>query len=167
MQITDSHHYTIYHIVQANLRCSISRSYGSVRSIRGSSSTNHKIRSMFWQFCIRNKQCKLSWNRKKILCYYLPKIQLLNSKCFTHFMLHFYSCGWTILHILSLVFCCYQQVYDIFNTSCLGMILGRDGMSAPQNDMMHTHSLMYHVFARVVSLCLSCSFVFLNVLLLW
>jgi len=36
----------------------------------------------------------------------------------------------------SLVFCCYQQVYDIFNTSCLRVILqvrGRDGMSTPQN----------------------------------
>jgi len=37
---------------------------------------------------------------------------------------------------VSLVFCCYQQVYGIFNMSCLGMILqvtGRDGMSTPQN----------------------------------
>ena len=37
---------------------------------------------------------------------------------------------------LSLVFCCYQQVYDIFNMSCLGVILqvrGCDGMSIPQN----------------------------------
>ena len=36
----------------------------------------------------------------------------------------------------SLVFCCYQQVYHIFNMSCLRVILqvsGHDGMSAPQN----------------------------------
>ena len=35
-----------------------------------------------------------------------------------------------------LVFCCYQQVYDIFNMSCLWVILqvrGRDGVSTPQN----------------------------------
>jgi len=41
------------------------------------------------------------------------------------------------IHVsLSLVFCSYQQVYDIFNMSCLGVILqvmGRDGMSTPQN----------------------------------
>jgi len=39
--------------------------------------------------------------------------------------------------IISLpVFCCYRQVYDILNMSCLGVILqvrGRDGMSTPQN----------------------------------
>jgi len=38
--------------------------------------------------------------------------------------------------LVSLVFRCYQQVYDIFNMSCLGVILqvrGCDGMSTPQN----------------------------------
>jgi len=37
---------------------------------------------------------------------------------------------------LSLVFCWYQLVYDIFETSYLRVILqvrGRDGMSTPQN----------------------------------
>jgi len=37
---------------------------------------------------------------------------------------------------LSSVFCCYQQVYDIFNMSCLGVMLqmrGRDGMSIPHS----------------------------------
>jgi len=36
---------------------------------------------------------------------------------------------------LSLVFCCYQQVYYIFNVSCLGVIpqvRDHDGMSTPQ-----------------------------------
>ena len=47
--------------------------------------------------------------------------------------------------------------------SCLGVILqvrGRDGMSTLQNgvDALHTHSLTYHVFARVVSRCLPCGF---------
>jgi len=40
------------------------------------------------------------------------------------------------LSLVSLVFCCYQQVYDIFNMSCLRVILqvrGHDGMSTPQN----------------------------------
>jgi len=37
---------------------------------------------------------------------------------------------------ISLVFSCYQQVYDLFNMSCLEVILqvrGRDGMSTRQN----------------------------------
>ena len=40
------------------------------------------------------------------------------------------------VYTISLVFCCYQQVYDMFNTSCLGVILqvrGRDSMSTLQN----------------------------------
>ena len=62
----------------------------------------------------------------------------------------------------SLVFCCYQQVHHIFNMSCPRVILqvrSHDGMSAPQNvaAAVHTHSLMYHIFARVVSSCLPCS----------
>ena len=44
------------------------------------------------------------------------------------------------LPLVSLVFCCYQQVYNIFNTSCLGPRgdtpgegpTGRDGISTPQ-----------------------------------
>jgi len=51
-----------------------------------------------------------------------------------------------ILITLSPVFCCYQQVYDIFNMSCLGMILqvsGLDGMSIPQNGA--TAYSQYHV----------------------
>jgi len=56
-----------------------------------------------------------------------------------------------------LVFCCWQQVYDIFNVSCLGVILkvrGCDGMSTPQNGAAaYSQS---HVFARVVYRCLPC-----------
>jgi len=42
-----------------------------------------------------------------------------------------------------------------FNMTCLGVIRqvkGRDGMSTPQNGAA---ALTYHVFARVVSRCLS------------
>jgi len=61
------------------------------------------------------------------------------------------------------VFCCYLQVYDIFTMSCLAVILqvsSHDGMLTPQNSaaVLHTHSLTYHVFARVVSRCLSLRF---------
>jgi len=49
-----------------------------------------------------------------------------------------------------------------FNTSCLGVILqvrGRDGMSIHRRMVrLHTHSLTYHVFARLVSRCRPCSF---------
>ena len=60
---------------------------------------------------------------------------------------------------LSPVFCRYQQIYDIFNMSCLGVIFhvrGRDGMSTPQNGAA-TYS-QSHVFATVVSRCHPCSF---------
>jgi len=56
---------------------------------------------------------------------------------------------------LSLVFCCYEQVYDIYNMSCLGVILqvrGRDGISTPQNGVAAYSQ--YHIFARVVYRCL-------------
>jgi len=60
--------------------------------------------------------------------------------------------------VIGLVFCCYQQVYDIL-TSCLWVILqvrGRDGMSTLQNGAAaYSQS---HVFARLVSCCLPCSF---------
>jgi len=70
-------------------------------------------------------------------------------------------CWWGIYRILrcrklslSLIFCCYQQVYDTVNTSCLWVTLqvrGCDGMSTPQNGAAaYTHSLTYHISARVV-----------------
>ena len=62
-------------------------------------------------------------------------------------------------YLISLVFCSYEQVYDIFNTSRLGVILqvrGHDGMSTPQNGVAaYSQS---HVFARVVSCCVPCGF---------
>ena len=62
--------------------------------------------------------------------------------------------------LVFLVFCCYQQVYDLFNMSCLWVILqlrGRDGMSTPRNGGCIL-SLTYHAFAEVVSRCLPCTF---------
>ena len=81
----------------------------------------------------------------------------------------------------SVVFCCYQQIYDIFNMSCLGVILQLRAMMAPQIRStilalyklvcmyvclhrrmvwLHTltHNLTYYIFAMVVSCCLPCSF---------
>ena len=58
---------------------------------------------------------------------------------------------------LSLVFCCYQLVYDIVETSYLWVILqvrGRDGMFTPQNGAT-AYSVSCRIFARVVSHCLS------------
>jgi len=50
----------------------------------------------------------------------------------------------------------------LFNVSCLEVILQvrvRGGMYTPQNGVdSYTHSLTYHVFARVVSRCLPCGF---------
>jgi len=72
---------------------------------------------------------------------------------------------------LSLVFWCYQQVHDVVNMSCLGVILqlrGCDGMFTPQNGAavrLHTDSLAYHVFAMVVSVAFPAVFIFLSVLL--
>jgi len=61
----------------------------------------------------------------------------------------------------SLVICCYWQVY-FFNMSCLGVVILQVGavMACLYRRMvrMHTHSLTYHVFARVVSRCLPCGF---------
>ena len=58
---------------------------------------------------------------------------------------------------LSLVFCCYQQVCDIFNMSRLWVILqvrGRDGMSTPQNGA--TAYSQSHI-SRICQ-CLPCGF---------
>jgi len=64
----------------------------------------------------------------------------------------------------SLVFCCYQPVYNIFNVVSRGDT-PREGpwwasmlLSTPQMMWLHTDSLRYHVFSRVVSHCLPCSF---------
>jgi len=49
---------------------------------------------------------------------------------------------------LSPVFCCYQQVHNTFNMSCLGAV-----MACLHRRMVWLHT---HVFARVVSRCLRC-----------
>ena len=71
-----------------------------------------------------------------------------------------YSVQTIILSLsLSLVFCRHQQVHDVFNVTCLEVILqvrGRDGMSTLQNGAA-AYSQSY-VFARVVSRCLPCGF---------
>ena len=69
---------------------------------------------------------------------------------------------------LFLVFCCYQQVYDIFNMPYLGVILqvrGRDGMSTLQTGVAaYSQSHISHI-----SHCFPCGFhlAVLSVLLLW
>ena len=69
------------------------------------------------------------------------------------------TCLFTVIVSISLVFCCYQQVYDIINMSCLGVIpqvRGRDGKSTPQNDAAaYSQS---HIFATVVFLLPSLRF---------
>ena len=63
------------------------------------------------------------------------------------------DCGWMVCRtaclLVSLVCCCYQQVYDILNMSCLGVILhvrGRDGMSTPQNGVAaYSQSSVSHI----------------------
>jgi len=53
------------------------------------------------------------------------------------FLRHYLSLSLSLSLSVCLVFCYYQQVYDIFNMSCLAVILrvrGRDGMFTPQND---------------------------------
>jgi len=78
--------------------------------------------------------------------------------------------GWQEGYI-SLVFCCYQQAYDIFNMSCLGVILqvrGRDGISTPQNGAAaysQSHSLTY--LPGWFPIAFPAIFVFLSVFLLW
>jgi len=75
--------------------------------------------------------------------------------------------SFSISFSLSLVFCCYQQVYDIFNMLCLGMILqvrGRDGMSTLQV-RLDTHSLTY--LPGWLPVAVPAVFIFLSVLLLW
>jgi len=71
---------------------------------------------------------------------------------------------------LSLVYCCYKQVYDIFNTSCLGVILqvrGRDGMSTPQNGAAaYSQSHVSRICQGGFPLP-SLRFIFLSVILLW
>ena len=50
------------------------------------------------------------------------------------------------LQQVSLVFSCYQQVYDVFNMPCPGLTLqvrGCDGMSTPRMVWLHTPSLTY------------------------
>jgi len=55
-----------------------------------------------------------------------------------------------IVTSLSVVFCCYQQVYDIFNMSSRGdtvQVRGRDGMSTPQNGV--TAYSQSHVLSHI------------------
>ena len=52
-----------------------------------------------------------------------------------------------ITSVMQVLFFCYRQIYDIFNMSCLGVILqvsGHDGMCLYRRMVrLHTHSLMY------------------------
>jgi len=66
--------------------------------------------------------------------YCIPKEKVIWI-CFIISVCHFFN-FWKNLS-LCLVFCCYQQLYDILNMSYLAVILqvrGCDGMSTPQND---------------------------------
>jgi len=69
-----------------------------------------------------------------------------------------------ILHCyitLTVVSCCYDQVYEIFNKSCLREILqvrGSDGVSTFRMVRLRTHSLTYHVLSNVVFHYLPCGF---------
>jgi len=49
-------------------------------------------------------------------------------------------------------------VYDTFDISYLEVILQLRGRLHCRMVWLHTHSLTYHVFVRVVSRCLPCSF---------
>jgi len=62
---------------------------------------------------------------------------------------------------LSLVLCCYQQVYDIFNMSCLGVILhmrDRNGMSTLLNGAAAYSQSHVSCICQVVSHCIPCGF---------
>jgi len=75
------------------------------------------------------------------------------------------DCGWmmcrTACLLVSVVFCGYQQVYDILNMSCLGVMLhvrGRDGMSTPHNGAAaYSQSHVSHICQGGFP-CFPCSF---------
>ena len=70
----------------------------------------------------------------------------------------------------SLGFCCYRQVYGIFNVSHLGVILqvrGRDGMSIPQNGVAAYLVSRITYFPGWFLVAFRAVFTFLSILLLW